>query len=1688
MFRFQPVNNDQARIRSARMIAYVDSIDPQSQEFRTLLSASNGYKFFTSSSDLFGGERDKDGHLHSKPARKYFQKLLGLLHARFPDARFDRTLQRFDEKRRRPTQSSVVNEFIHSIATRKVRIPHGARLDSPPDHGAIHAKHLKVLNERFARGDHRNSLRAFFLGHTLLELVLTKCDVAAQHYTAPIQKEIRGKLVAALNRGRRRLRTTKLRKQRASVRKRSADVPFIGSTLVKWLRAGRHRRRLLLGSEKVSERLSQLLRKHHMTLAPPARLALARRAFEVAPTDLPFLPAAAANLDNAGPQALAPAHDFVYDGGADLDPLDLPLSPDSGPSLSISTINIHNAHRHLPATVMALQEDLRTHFRDHARGVDLITVQETHASPSMPIATIPGYTMFQQPRITDVQQRSGGVAILVRSHLIGRPLPQLSRTSTSTQQAEWLAVRVSATPRNIIIFSLYRPPTDNSPESAALFRAHLDAALLSGDAVIVAGDTNIDYTTDRRADHAAKPHWLPALAPLDRLRLAAGHAPTTNTGSSEIDHIFYAALPIAAAPLPGILVESAGSDHKAILTLVPTFAPSPLSVDETGRINWRKLAEQPSLLDRILQPVRARLGEHDAPRTMAELCALVNNYAAGALGTVKGRLSRPKSDEWSSTPWWTGELDNLRTEVLRLRRRVAELRSCDRRRATIEAAWPEDQRNHLQHQRSDQLAFKQGLLSAAAQELQDKKRSTKSAFYTNMRAELNPSRPADISTAHRILNRFTNRKADPISHNDNVMFAAWTNIMAPSTPAVGYDANSDSAAALADLAALVRSQSAATAITHAQVLLAVSKLPASRAPGPDGIPNAVWRGLHAGQGDDDLVNGPSCDPLVSWMATYTSRILLNSAEPIEPCLQTANVVLIPKVPNPSPTEFRPISLLNTAAKFVEHIFFTRWAPRLGGPLLLRELGSTTTSQLLPLEQSGFCPKRNTQHELLLLRLARERAVRDGRSLHLLLLDQQKAFDSVKWPALIRTMAASGRWHHTEIELARRWIANQTRRLILPDGLSPVIYPNQGTPQGGVLSPILYNVHVNGLLGALDALADSPLDEQRVDRIVVNDALSLSALLYADDTTPLSYSMETMQRQSSAARKWAESTGSVFNEKKCDFIVLDAQPGAAQDLQFSPTTTLKPSSSTRLLGVVIHALEHNHMQPCPKSSIDYKLSRQLSIFSPTAGASPITSISVMRAAIEMPVVHAAPVAPVDEKYLDKSSAAACRTALGVSSTWNGARVRAFCGWPDAAATVLKLSLSLIRNATHLKDVICLEFARPTHALDTHSWRNLIALRLIRLHPALQTAHENALDSPAAITEALRLLHRGLSTRRSWQELVLQPMADKLWPSPHKAFTFAGHNAVAVFRLCEATFSQSWKIKDYFGGRSPMCTFCVAGAELTPHHVLNDCLHFEPAVSQAVPDQTEYEPIQHLIVYEYSSAVTTATRNPRDMTIDLNLIAASTAHCSKPDADKADKAFTGAVVREASAVLRRIWDEIKPVVQRLESEARARYDAARRSAAPRAVAMAPAPARDADDEDDESDSDAIAQQHAAPAPAAADADDHAPAGAGGDIFEEQVPLDAMPRAAAHAIAAPEMSADSSDSSAHRSRASRSRSERAAHELHSDLLNQEPDMPESDPSESSDGKRRSMRIQRAKEMREAAERPALQRKISSFFHKRR
>lgn len=160
----------------------------------------------------------------------------------------------------------------------------------------------------------------------------------------------------------------------------------------------------------------------------------------------------------------------------------------------------------------------------------------------------------------------------------------------------------------------------------------------------------------------------------------------------------------------------------------------------------------------------------------------------------------------------------------------------------------------------------------------------------------------------------------------------------------------------------------------------------------------------------------------------------------------AFVTAIPKPQKDAtvPSNYRPISLLSSTSKVFERV-------------ILHRINSFLSSgNYIPYEQFGFQAGHSTNHQLVRLTQSVKNDLSQKRSTGLILLDVEKAFDSVWQQALVHKM------HHYAFpvyltKIIQSFLEERSFQVIVRDQLSQIYSIPFGVPQGSTLSPVLYNI-------------------------------------------------------------------------------------------------------------------------------------------------------------------------------------------------------------------------------------------------------------------------------------------------------------------------------------------------------------------------------------------------------------------------------------------------------------------------------------------------------------------------------------------------------------------------------------------------------------------------------------------------------
>lgn len=166
----------------------------------------------------------------------------------------------------------------------------------------------------------------------------------------------------------------------------------------------------------------------------------------------------------------------------------------------------------------------------------------------------------------------------------------------------------------------------------------------------------------------------------------------------------------------------------------------------------------------------------------------------------------------------------------------------------------------------------------------------------------------------------------------------------------------------------------------------------------------------------------------------------------------ASVVAIPKANKDitCPGNYRPISLLSSLSKILERIILSR---------LNRHL---ETDVIVPHEQFGFKQGHSTIHQLVRIKQEIKRNFSAGKSTGMVLLDVEKAYDSVWQEAVIFKLHRSNCPLYV-VKIIHSFLSNRTFEVVVNGSRSSKHSIPFGLPQGSVLSPTLYNIFTADIL-------------------------------------------------------------------------------------------------------------------------------------------------------------------------------------------------------------------------------------------------------------------------------------------------------------------------------------------------------------------------------------------------------------------------------------------------------------------------------------------------------------------------------------------------------------------------------------------------------------------------------------------------
>ena len=255
-----------------------------------------------------------------------------------------------------------------------------------------------------------------------------------------------------------------------------------------------------------------------------------------------------------------------------------------------------------------------------------------------------------------------------------------------------------------------------------------------------------------------------------------------------------------------------------------------------------------------------------------------------------------------------------------------------------------------------------------------------------------------------------------------------------------------------------------------------------------------------------------------------------------------NPILKPTKPNDDPSSYRPISLTSTCCKIMERMISERLVWYL------------ETNKLLNKNQSGFRRNRSCTDQIMRLQDDINKAIHTKGHTIGIFIDLEKAYDMIWKDGLLYKLRQLG----IENEMYN-WIddflTDRTIQVRIGNELSDVIKLENGTPQGSVLSSVLFLVMIN----------DLPVPDP-------DNEVKLS--IFADDCSiwrsgkNLKYDASILQKYFERYQNWCNIWGFRISKSKTTAVVFSKKIEPEKQIELKiDGENISFEKSVKFLGVI-----------------------------------------------------------------------------------------------------------------------------------------------------------------------------------------------------------------------------------------------------------------------------------------------------------------------------------------------------------------------------------------------------------------------------------------------------------------------------------------------------------------------------------------
>jgi hypothetical protein len=727
-------------------------------------------------------------------------------------------------------------------------------------------------------------------------------------------------------------------------------------------------------------------------------------------------------------------------------------------SIKIASSNVVSIHSHMSALI------------ENHSDVAIWAIQEICSPKPPPLPR--GWRTILNPRAS-TGRAAGGTGFAIDSNRVSfAHLHHLDHVAHGSV-TEWLWIRVDATPP-LFIASVYSPPDDQSPDISLWNQ--VDSFLSSGD-VLLLGDLNTDLFRHHHRGLKRASFWSLGVASRNG-RILNAQQPDPTYQRSTLDYALFIPHCVSTLPpSPGLpfSLRRSGLDHKMLVVNVPS---KDLTSDFVPKPRYSRLNSREKRLD-VTDVWVAHLERDPVPccATFDEFIAWVTKECSKLLG----RTSPPRAYHFHSLPYWSSELSRLANGARAERKgfNAALRRGKFAFAAVLKAKW-----------RSVAHNFQRAVARARID------------YFNELHSRWDRSGPS-LREAYHTLKAFGISPPPSFPYTPDEINAAWEKVI-ECPPPESFDP--DRYIYFVD-EMLDRSDfPIADPITAPEVANAICKLQTFKSPGLDQIPNEVWKTLPM-DAYDELAANLTC--------------ILQDPHVMPPSWKESDVALLPKQDNPSPLDFRPITLLQSSAKLLEIIVWIRIKE-----LMYNDLESTGGT-FIPFEQGGFVLERGTMEQSWILEISNQYYRRKKKPLFVAFLDIKKAYDSCPF-SMIMCKLLNHEPLRPYCRYINHWIRGHRRRLRVP-GNDRTLKVLRGVPQGSILAPFIFDIFMNDLIADLN-------NDLSISPVSLYD-LTYKGLLYADDIALVAPDLKSLQKALDVCHSWSLRCGMEFAPHKSKILRL-----------------------------------------------------------------------------------------------------------------------------------------------------------------------------------------------------------------------------------------------------------------------------------------------------------------------------------------------------------------------------------------------------------------------------------------------------------------------------------------------------------------------------------------------------------------------